>query len=275
MLRLRSVPPGQGVVWVRQGFRAFVRRPMSFTALLLAFFFASLLVSVLVPFVGSLVSLMALPLLSLGFMIATRSAATGGAVHVGQLIQPLRVPTAQRKRLLVLCALYGVATMAVLMLSDRIIGSAWDELHALYAAGGPVNPDQARTIATDPRLLWGFGTQALLISALSIPFWHAPALVMWGKQGVAQSLFSSTVALWRTKGAFAAYTMAWLVLLLAFGTVTTLLFALFGLPQLAPVAALPIALMCMTVFYVTLYFIFADTFEAPPSAAAPQSETAA
>lgn len=262
VLRLRSVPPGQGVLWVRRGFRVFMQRPMAFTALLLAFFFASLVVSVLVPVVGGPLSLMALPLLSLGFMIATRSALSDGPVHPGQLLQPLRVPMARRKPLLLLCALYGAATLGVLVLSDRIVGDAWEQVHAMYSASTPVSPEQARAAATDPRLLWGFGTQALLLSALSIPFWHAPALVLWGNQGVAQSLFSSTVALWRTKGAFSVYTLVWLGLMLALGTVTTLVLTLIGVPQLAPVAVLPLVLMCMTAFYVTLYFIFADTFEA-------------
>ena len=48
--------------------------------------------------------------------------------------------------------------------------------------------------------------------ALSIPFWHAPALVYWGGQGWAKSLFFSTVALWRNKGAFALYGLGWLAL---------------------------------------------------------------
>ena len=54
-----------------------------------------------------------------------------------------------------------------------------------------------------PRLLGGLGT------LLSIPYWFAPALVHWGGQGVGQSLFSSTLALWRNKGAFTTFMATW------------------------------------------------------------------
>lgn len=259
-LKLQPVAPHQGVRWVRQGFQVFLLRPMGFSSLLLAFFFMTLLASVLLWHVGSVLSLMALPLLSLGFMLATQSALRGGPVHPGQLIEPvLRTPKPQRIALLKLCALYGIAAIAVLVLSDRIIGDAMDPVMALYSKGN-ATPEQVKAATEDPRLAWGFGTQAVLISLLSVPFWHAPALVLWGQQGVAQSLFSSTLACWRSKGAFTLYALTWLALMVAFGLIATLVFAMLGMAQLAPVAALPLALMFMTVFYTTLYFTFTDSF---------------
>ena len=56
-----------------------------------------------------------------------------------------------------------------------------------------------------------------LAGALSIPFWHAPALVHWQGQSVGQALFSSTLALWRCKGAFFAYSLAWTAVIVIFG----------------------------------------------------------
>ncbi|MEW6706818.1 MAG: BPSS1780 family membrane protein [Pseudomonadota bacterium] len=259
-LRLKTVAAPQGIQWVRAGFRLFARRPMAFSTLLLAFFFASLMVSVLLPLVGSVVSLMALPLLTMGYMIATRSALGGGLVHPGQLIEPLRTPGPQRKRLLQLCALYGGLTLLVLLGADLVMGDAGERLRQVFT-GEEVTPEEAGAIADDPRLLQGLALQAALITLLSVPFWHAPALVVWGDQGVAQALFSSTLAVWRCRGAFALYGLVWAGLVLGLGTLAALLFSLIGLPQMAPVAAVPIALMCMTVFYVTLYFTFVDSFE--------------
>jgi hypothetical protein len=260
-LRLRAVAAQQGVRWVRMGFRAFMLRPMGFCALLIAFFFTTLLVSALVPLVGSVVALMALPLLSLGFMVATESALRGGPVHPGQLVEPLRRTSGTRRAaLLKLCVLYGVTTLAVLLLSELLIGDAWENLRALYASGQQATPEQVKAVTDDSRLLGGLGLQAALIALLSVPFWHAPALVMWGEQGVAQSLFSSTLAVWRSKGAFAVYSLLWLALMMAFGTLAALVFGLLGIGQFAPVAALPLALMGMTVFYASLYFTFTDSF---------------
>jgi hypothetical protein len=260
-LRLQTVAAPQGARWVRRGFQVFLQRPLSFSALLLAFLFASLLASVVLPIAGSLLSLMAIPLLSLGFMIATRSALSGGAVHPGQLIEPLRAPWPRRKPLLQLCAVYGVLVLLIVLGTNAVIGDAWERLAQLYTSKTPVSPEDARAVIGDPRLQGGLLLQALLLSLLSIPFWHAPALVLWGEQGLAQSLFSSTVALWRTKAAFSVYALVWLALVLSLSMVASLLFALIGLPQLAPAAGIPIALMCMAAFYVTLYFTFVDSFQ--------------
>ena len=100
----------------------------------------------------------------------------------------------------------------------------------------------------------------VLGTALSLPFWHAPALVYWGGQGVAQALFSSTLAVWRAKGAFLVYGLAMAGLVAVFGMVTALLLGLFGAPELAGLVAMPAALMFSTVFYVSLIFTFNDSF---------------
>lgn len=263
LLRLQIVTADQGARWVRRGFQVFARRPVAFSALLLAFFFASLLASVLLPMVGGVLSLMALPLLSLGFMTATQAALTGGPVHPGQLAQPLRVRGPRRLTLLKLCALYGGLALLALLLADAVVGDAWEELRTLYASGN-VTPEQARAATSDPRLMWGFGLQALLLSLLSVPFWHAPALVLWGGQGVAQALFSSTVAVWRARAAFTVYGLVWVAVTVTLSTLTALLAALLGMPQIVPVAAIPLVVMCVAVFYVTLYFSFTDSFAAEP-----------
>ena len=78
-------------------------------------------------------------------------------------------------------------------------------------------------------------TQALalglgLAALLSVPFWHAPALVWWHGQGLAQSLFSSTLACWRNKGAFTIFGVAWMgVLTTGLLLVTFLGFLIWGI----------------------------------------------
>ncbi len=101
-----------------------------------------------------------------------------------------------------------------------------------------------------------FGLAALL----SVPFWQAPPLVYWQGQGVAQALFSSTLALWRCKGAFAVYALAWSAVIVAFAAVAALLFSLLGARQLAGVVAMPAALVFSTVFYVSLLFTYEGCF---------------
>lgn len=105
-------------------------------------------------------------------------------------------------------------------------------------------------------MLVRFGLAALL----SVPFWQAPPLVYWQGQGVAQALFSSTLALWRCKGAFAVYALAWFAVIVVFAAIAALLFSLLGARQLAGVVAMPAALVFSTVFYVSLLFTYEGCF---------------
>jgi hypothetical protein len=259
-LLLKPVEPLRGLLWMRDAFRLFVRRPLPFTMLFVVFLFAALLVSLL-PLVGGVLQLMSLPLLSLGFMIATQSALQGGPVRASQYIEPLRVDPARRRSLLILCAAYGVAAIGILLLCDAISGGAMQRLQALMASGD-VPQQEVDALLSEPGVSAAALIGVLLGSLLSVVFWHAPALVHWGGQSVAQSLFSSTLAVWRSKGAFFVYTMAWLAVILGFGVSAALLFGLLGVGQLGSMLALPAGLMFSTVFYISLLFTFNDSFGA-------------
>jgi hypothetical protein len=126
--------------------------------------------------------------------------------------------------------------------------------------------ESATTRMADPRLQFGLLLRLGFAGALSIPFWHAPALVYWGQQDWAKSLFFSSVALWRNKWAFIVYAIAWAalwMLLLAFVSIGV---GLFG-PQRFTLVATPLALIFSTIFYASLWFTFADCFS--PDDAAP------
>ena len=109
--------------------------------------------------------------------------------------------------------------------------------------------------------------KAWLGTLLSVVFWHAPALVHWGGQGVAQALFSSTVAVWRSKGAFFVYGLTWLAIVMVFGASVALVFGLLGARAVGSFLALPAGLLFSTVFYVSLIFTFHDSFGGAPSVA--------
>ena len=68
-LLLKPVDASRGPRWVGDAFRLFARKPLAFTALFAVFLFAAMVVSLL-PLLGGLLQMMALPLLSLGFMVA-------------------------------------------------------------------------------------------------------------------------------------------------------------------------------------------------------------
>jgi hypothetical protein len=88
--------------------------------------------------------------------------------------------------------------------------------------------------------------------------------VYWQRQSVLHALFSSTLALWRCKGAFLMYSLAWVAVIGIFGAVAGLVFSLFDARQLAGLIAMPAGLMFSTVFYVSLWYTYQGCFSTTP-----------
>jgi hypothetical protein len=174
-------------------------------------------------------------------------------------IEPLKAERPRVVSLIWLGAIYAGATFAALWISSVVDGGA---LAALMDAvpGAQTTPDAVAAKLDAPGLFAGLVLRFGLTGLLSVPFWHAPALVYWDGQRCAQALFSSTLACWRNRGAFVVYSLTWFALVMGFGVFASLLFALLGSPQLFAVAAVPISLLITTVFYASLYFTFADSF---------------
>ena len=259
-MRLQTVPARQGALWVRQGFKAFFKRPLAFAALFATFMF-TVFVLALLPYVGALIMLALLPLVTLGFMIATRVAVDGGFPSARVFVDPLRDPAPRRNAMIQLGLVYAVATFVVMWLSDLVDRGAFEALMDTMPMA-QTSPDAVAAKLAAPGLGLGLLLRFGLAGLLSVPFWHAPALVHWDGHGCAKALFSSTLACWRNRGAFAVYSLLWLAVIIAFGMVGSLLFGLLGEPQLFAFAAVPMSLLLATVFYVSLYFTFADCFVA-------------
>jgi hypothetical protein len=257
-LLLKPVEPLRGLRWIRDAFALFVRRPLAFAMMFVVFLSAAMLVS-LVPLVGGVVQMMALPMLSLGFMVASQSALLGGPVGSSQFIEPLRGDVARRRSLLVLCLIYGIAAVAILWLCDHISDGALQRLMVL-ASQGEAKADEMEALLAEGGVTLAGISFFVLVVLLSVPFWHAPALVHWAGQGVGQALFSSTLAVWRAKGAFLVYSLSWAAVFILFVVGAALVFSVLGLHQLVQWIALPAGLMFSTVFYVSLLFTFNDSF---------------
>ncbi|MFM8511531.1 MAG: BPSS1780 family membrane protein [Betaproteobacteria bacterium] len=220
------------------------------------------LVLMLVPVIGGVVVLAAVPLLGLVMMMGTAAVVRGQRALPGLYLAPFRTDAVRRSRLLVLCAAYGALSLLVLLVSEAIDGGKLNELQELMAAGR----DDARTreelqrLLADPQLLGGLYARVGLTALISIPFWHAPALVWWGQQSAAQALFSSTLAIWRSKGAFVSFVAAWVSLLGVSGLGLGLVLQALGLSGLMGVLAMPLGLTLSVIFYASLYFSFVQTF---------------
>ena len=255
---LKAVGPARGAYWVRDGLRLYMKRPLAFTSLFVLFLFAALFAA-LIPVVGGVLQIMLVPLLSLGFMVASQSALLEGPVKPSHFIEPLRAAPAQRRALLLLCLGYGLAVAATLLLADQVADGGFSR--AMELMRQPNTPQaEIDALLTERGMVSGTLVGVLLLTLVTVPFWHAPALVHWAHQGAGQALFSSSLALWRCRGAFFVYALTWAGLMMAFGVVSALVFGLMGLGQLGSLVALPAGLFFSTLFYVSLIFTFNDSF---------------
>ena len=266
-MKLRQVPARQGALWVRNGFRIFFRKPIAFAMLFVSFMFAGL-VFMLLPYVGGILLLMALPLATLGFMLGTQTALKGKSPTAAVFWQPLRVDKTRRLALLKLGLVYAAATVAILWLADGVDGGRFDALQELMT-NAKTPPEEIQKRLLDPQLQSGLAVRLGLAALLSLPFWHAPALIHWGAQGWAKAMSFSTVACWRNKGAFAVYGLVWLAVVLLFAALINTVFIAMGAPRMVTAAAMPAGLMFSTVFYASLFFSFVDCFEPAAGPAAP------
>lgn len=262
-LKLHLVPARHGALWVRRAFSAFFKRPLVFAALFTGIMFFGL-IALLLPLVGQFVMLAAMPLVSLGFMLATRRVMLGNLAGPGVFIEPLRSSRSKRMALVQMGVIYALATYLIMVLSDVADGGKFDALQDAIASGKGEADDIAALLG-DAQLQFGLLLRFGLAALMSLPFWHAPALVHWGDQSIGKAFFFSTMACWRNIGAFSVYGLAWGGVILAFGIIANVFAALLQQPQIIALATVPMGLMISTVFYTSLYFTFADCF-APDAA---------
>lgn len=271
-LRLKRVPAQRGLWWLRQGVRAFMRRPLPYAALFATFLFGVLLLSLL-PLIGPLAMFGAMPLVTLGFMLATRTVLQDQSPTPALFFLPLRADAARRRALIGLGVAYAIGSLAVTVLAGWIDGGSAAALQEAMTARDTTSA-QIEAQLSDPQLQAGVLVRLVLTGLLAVPFWHASALVWWGGQGIAQSMFSSTLAVWRARGAFAMYLLGWAGMLGLFSMLLALIGGLLGGSGLVGAAAMPAVLLFSTIFYASLYFTFADSFEQAPPAPTPAPATA-
>jgi hypothetical protein len=204
-------------------------------------------------------------------MIASRRVGDGQAAMPGAIADLL---TSGRSRLLALLKLglvYAAATFLLFWLAGVLDGGALESFFESWPDPKTTQEVAAARVA-DPRLQFGLVLRLAFAGALSVPFWHAPALLFWGDPGWAKSLFFSSVAVWRNKGAFAIYALVWIALWLLLLAIVSVGVGLFG-PQRFTLVATPLTLVFSTIFYASLWFTFTDCFSpSDPVAASPRDD---
>jgi hypothetical protein len=244
-MKLRSAPALEGFVWMRSGVRLVLSQPLGLAALLGVMVFGLGLLLML-PWVGPLLVSVMLPALSAGWVHTSEQVLAGARPSPSLLLAPLRLP--QRKALLQLGGLHALAVMLMLVLADLIdpgLGDMWEMLHA-------ANDDES-TASAMQALRGGLVLRLAMLTPVALLFWHAPVLVHREGSGVAKALFASTLASVRNVGAFFVYGLSWLLADLLLSATLGLLLGALGLPQLALMIAVPVAMLFSAAFYASLH----------------------
>lgn len=260
-LKLQDVPAAAGWRWVTASFGEFARHPVAYTGLF-ATFMVGVFLAMLLPWIGGVLLLLAVPLLGLGFMIGTHQSLQGRPLQIGVFVLPWRQREPDRRApLFALLAIYAALTAASLWFCEWVDGGAFDAWLTAFAKGD-TPPEEVARLAMAPGTLAGGLWRMAFTALIAVPFWFAPALVFWAGQGPAQALFSSTLALWRARWAFLAYAAGWIGAMLVAGTLVSMLVAALG-PSITGLLVMPLGLVLSAVFYVSLYISFRDCFGEP------------
>lgn len=267
-VRLRSLPPLAGLSWIRRGFRMFWRRPLGFVGLWMFFTLCVFVIAFFAVAISPLVMLAVatwIPLLSVGFMQAATDVLDDKKLRPAVFRTPFTTTPQAARGMLAVMLIYTVAVALLAACANAMDGGEtvrW--LHAASTPGAdgkpPVIAPMSDASASAIRLVM------LGLTLLSIPLWYVPALVQWGGQGVAQAMFSSVVALWRTKGAFVTFLVGWAVVGYVFDAIVQVLAAAFGMQAVSLVVLTGQMILSIT-YFLSLWFGFADTFEISAPAA--------
>ena len=233
-MRARIVPASRGAGWLLDGWQMFRAAPLGWLALSFVYLFGTQVVA-LVPVLGVVVVLVAVPGLSVGLMGAARAASRGGVVGVEMLFDGFRAGWREQ---LILGVVYLACSLAVFLLA---------------APSGALEPADLPGAAA---LL------ALVYTPVMMAFWFSPALAAWHSVAPAKALFFSFVACLVNWRAFLAYgaVLAFVVIGVPLALLSLPVVA-FGAPseKLAPALLVLLALL-LPVLFASFYASYRDVF---------------
>lgn len=264
-MKLHIVPAGTGLKWVKAGVRTFFKQPLALGGLFFMFMGAVSLLAI-IPVLGNVVALALLPAATLGLMAAARQAADGVFPMPRVLGTAFAAGKQRMLSMLKLGGLYAGSFMLLLGITALFDGGLFA---GVYLGQTDLTQEMAESSAFQSAL-W---VAMALYLPLAAAFWHAPALVHWHNVSPVKSLFFSTLACWKNKGALLVFGLGWLGMFALGGIITSVVVSLAGGSALARGLAMPAVMLMASMFFSSLYFTFQDSFvlEAPPDA--PESES--
>ncbi|MGI4860237.1 MAG: BPSS1780 family membrane protein [Janthinobacterium lividum] len=254
-MHLKHASAKTGYLWFRQGLGIFRRHPLVFVTLFFAYLFVMRLVS-LPPVIGSLILLLLIPGVSVGFLAASRDVLAGKPAFPTVLISGFREHgTVAAQRLLVLGVVYIVAIALVFAVSALADGGVLAQMVLL--GNGPPSEDAMRDASPNAAVL----VSLLAYVPVAMLFWFAPVLVAWHDVPPLKALFFSWVVCWRNRAAFAVYTLLWGALTMTVSLVLTLVLQLSGAGAMGLVVLMPVSAVITAMLYCSFYATYRGCFD--------------
>ena len=202
-LEVQRLPASHGWLWIKHGYRLIMRNPLQ--ALSLAMMFAlGLFVAMMIPLLGVLLAILAMPLLMAGYMRVCR------ALEYNEAVQPRYVFAGFESRTAQLVAVGGLLLLGMIIITFVITVLGGPELSAILAS---YQKQQDPTALID--LLWApaSGLRLVLLSGFALFFLlmlslqFAPMLVFFNGMTPRQAMKVSLLASIRNIVPFSVYSL--------------------------------------------------------------------
>jgi hypothetical protein len=246
-MQIHTLPAGAGLIWVREGWRLVRRQPLGLSSMVVVYV-TMLLLPLLLPAIGIIVSGILAPFATLGLMNVCHAVHNGRPPLIAAFAAPFKAAPARvqlfRLGLLNAALLSVIATVVMLAGGDRVQDQSID------------------AVPWDLIVL-----QLLLYVPVLGMMWFAPPLAGWNGVTAGKAVFGSVIGCMRNLTPLLVYGLA--IAALTFGSASLVGGALtvLGLSRQGLVVLLtPLVLLLMTVVQATFYPMYRAIF-APSDAA--------
>jgi uncharacterized membrane protein len=262
----RRMPAAHGWLWIGRAWEQFKRQPWGWVGALALVYLITFVLG-LIPFIGSLATVILGPVFVGGLMAGARAQEDGARLGAAAAFEGFSRNGVQ---LALVGVLYLFAIMAVLLLAGFVVLGAGLVPAASFEAMSSEDPELVlgAMAAVGPGLL----ILLLLVMLLTIPvvmaYWFAPALVVLDGLSAAEAMRTSLRACWANIVPFLVYGLVMMAIVfgstLAVGLVTGLVAGVAGAAGVLMTLLLaPLALVFAAVVVLSMYTGYRDVFHGP------------
>jgi uncharacterized membrane protein len=177
----RGVAAGRGWDWIVAGWEVFKKQPgmwIGIVVVAMILFF----VMALIPFVGSLASMILGPVFAGGLMLGCRALDEGGELEFGHLFAGFKDKLGS---LAAVGAIYLVSVIVIALVVGLVTGAG---MFALMSGG---DPGAGATAGAVMGMLLAFLLMLALLMPVFMAIWFAPALVVLNDRGAVEAMKES------------------------------------------------------------------------------------